>query len=445
MASEASHYRRLPAWRYVLRKQFLFLIRKEVPLLESVQTLRNPFLDSYFTLTANLGTHTFFMVLLPILHWTGNATLFRAFVHVLGIGVYLSCFLKDLLCLPRPPSPPLHRITMSGSAALEYGFPSTHSTNAISLAVYMIHWIRNMDATYEMRFWWEIATWIYGLSIVVGRIYCGMHGFVDVAAGCLVGAAISLCQISLESQIDYFTFEIKHPYGILILLTVILLLIYLFPEPVDECPCFDDAVAFSGVLFGAEWGIWVFADSPYAWSNPPATVPYDAAQLGVIKSFLRIVVGVAVIFSWRATMKPILIRSLPPVYRAIELGGWDLPRRFFVRASQYSHLESKQLDDHTLPDLKDIPAIIHKVRRTRSLSDSVGPQSSADLYELNTLTRRRRDGTQKSRYEAIETPRTRYDVEVVTKLVVYGGIAFLTIVVCPYVFEKLGLGMGQVS
>jgi len=53
-------------------------------------------------------------------------------VHVLASGVIWSGFIKDMLCLPRPLSPPLHRITMSGSAALEYGFPSTHSTNAVS-------------------------------------------------------------------------------------------------------------------------------------------------------------------------------------------------------------------------------------------------------------------------------------------------------------------------
>lgn len=36
--------------------------------------LRTPALDSYFAITANLGTHTFFMIGLPILFWCGWAS-----------------------------------------------------------------------------------------------------------------------------------------------------------------------------------------------------------------------------------------------------------------------------------------------------------------------------------------------------------------------------------
>lgn len=33
--------------------------------------MRTPALDRYFAITANLGTHTFFMVGLPIMFWCG--------------------------------------------------------------------------------------------------------------------------------------------------------------------------------------------------------------------------------------------------------------------------------------------------------------------------------------------------------------------------------------
>jgi hypothetical protein len=38
--------------------------------------------------------------------------------------------------------------------------------------------------------------------------------------------------------------------------------------------------------------------------------------------------------------------------------------------------------------------------------------------------------------------RVRYDVEVITKLVVYAGIAFLAVQGCPVLFECVGLGVG---
>lgn len=48
-------------------------------------------------------------------------------LYVLAAGGYVTSVLKDLFCVPRPYSPPLVRLSV-GTHALEYGFPSTHST-----------------------------------------------------------------------------------------------------------------------------------------------------------------------------------------------------------------------------------------------------------------------------------------------------------------------------
>lgn len=73
------HYKRkLSPWRYNLRQKLLPLIRWETPYLAWMQhKMRSPALDSYFAITANLGTHTFFMVVLPILFWCGHTSLGR--------------------------------------------------------------------------------------------------------------------------------------------------------------------------------------------------------------------------------------------------------------------------------------------------------------------------------------------------------------------------------
>ena len=70
--------RRLPQWRYSLRQRLLPLVRVETPYLAWMQDrMRSPALDSYFAITANLGTHTFFMTALPILFWCGHTSLGR--------------------------------------------------------------------------------------------------------------------------------------------------------------------------------------------------------------------------------------------------------------------------------------------------------------------------------------------------------------------------------
>ena len=78
--SNNSDKERLPFWRYYPRQKLIPIIRLETPYLAWLQShLRKPALDSYFAVTANLGTHTFFMIVLPILFWCGYTSLGRGY------------------------------------------------------------------------------------------------------------------------------------------------------------------------------------------------------------------------------------------------------------------------------------------------------------------------------------------------------------------------------
>lgn len=256
-------------------------------------------------------------------------------VHVLASGVFFSGFLKDLLCLPRPLSPPLQRITMSGSAALEYGFPSTHSTNAVSVAVYALSLLRSPENTLAptVKLALQGFLYLYAVSIVVGRLYCGMHGFLDVIVGCGLGTLIAWIQCRYGEMYDEYLASATAKEVFLIVL-IVLVLVRIHPEPADDCPCFDDSVAFAGVFMGAEVGFWHYAHTSIAWSEPtPGTIPYRLSSLGWFKTILRLVIGVLAVFAWREVTKPLLLRILPPIFRGLEKAGLLLPRRFFTQAS----------------------------------------------------------------------------------------------------------------
>lgn len=440
-------------------------------------------------------------------------------VHILASGVFFSGFVKDMLCLPRPLSPPLTRITMSGSAALEYGFPSTHSTNAVSVAVYSIYLLKqNTPNDSTMHSALEILAYFYACSIVLGRLYCGMHGFFDVVWGTVLGALIAAVQCLYGRDFDTWLCAGELQQVIIVVL-VVLVLVRIHPEPVDDCPCFDDSVAFAGVFIGIQAGGWHFATTSYALSEPtPGTVPFSLEETGWLIAAARIFFGVLVIFAWRGIMKPLLLKTLPPIFRIIETLGLDLPRRFFTPASQYKSVPQQRNDDRIIPHAKDIPSLLSSFKRRRAIS--VGPQSEADAYEaLAYRQKRRRDSISKlnsdnnSRYgneelgesqqdatasieipskgrarsssiekfraqmgmaaeasappvavasgnsvtkdakttqatddqeeaelfATVQRPRVRYDVEVVTKLIVYSGIAWWAVEGNPILFHHLGL------
>ncbi|KAF2630942.1 sphingosine-1-phosphate phosphohydrolase [Macroventuria anomochaeta] len=496
------------------------------------ESMRSPALDTYFAYTANLGTHTFFMVFLPIQFWCGYTGLGRATVFMLAAGIYWSGFLKDMLCLPRPLSPPLARISMSGSAALEYGFPSSHSTNAVSVTFYAIYMLRQSDEyNRTVNIGLQAFFYLYAVSIIIGRLYCGMHGFLDVLVGSVLGALITVFQLIFSEWIDSWIFSGAYQ-DVVVATLVIFVLVRIHPEPADDCPCFDDSVAFSGVVVGINLGAWHYAQSGFAINDAyPSTVPFELAQIGLPKAIVRTLLGVVIIFLWRSTAKPTLFKILPPLFRLLERGRMNLPRAFFLNASSYTSIPNMRDDDNVIPPASQLPQMLKNLAHPRKRSVSVGPQSASDAYEtLAHRNRRRResvnssDGTvledlewfssppsqaatpalgqgqrllgtgllptpmasQVHSYEKMmgtgniqsldgkmETPpdsdidlagnaslkteeenekreifmkltkpRVRYDVEVVTKLIVYSGIGWLAVSIDPIIFEIVGLGMG---
>ncbi|KAK3111434.1 Long-chain base-1-phosphate phosphatase [Teratosphaeriaceae sp. CCFEE 6253] len=519
------HYeRRLPDWRFRLRQRLIPIVRWETPYLARMQQAwRSPWLDTYFALTANLGTHTFFMTALPICYWCGFPDMGNALVHMLAMGVYFSGFVKDLACLPRPLSPPLQRITMSGSAALEYGFPSTHTTNAVSVAVFCLSQIYASRDGYAPWMYHSLQAvfYCYAASISLGRMYCGMHGFFDVIIGGLLGAAIAWVRIAYGAAFDAWMIagDWTRP-AIAVLILAIAVRIH--SEPADNCPCFDDSVAFAGVVMGIEIGGWHYAQQP---ANPAGDrlVRYhfdnDPFKVGA-----RIVGGIMVIFVWRAVMKTTLLRYLPPIYRAVDHWGVRLPRRYFLQSRDYKSVPPLRSDDNVIPQASEISALMSSLRHPRRRTISIGPQSEADAREFmaNRAQRRRNsrgseperserrrarrhaspptpaiddstsspesasymsagrtarnsrqqqqqsflqvsavdinlltppasdagmssdsgredDRRDREMFSALEKPRIRYDVEVITKIVVYAGIAWWAVEGNPLLFRWAGV------
>lgn len=284
---------------------------------------------------------------------------------------------------------------MSGSAALEYGFPSTHSANAVSVAVYALLVLRSPDCTLSepAKLAWEALAYFYALSIVIGRLYCGMHGFLDVIVGSLTGAAISLVEFYYGPPLDAYM-HASSWVAPAVAAFIIIVLVRIHPEPADDCPCFDDSVAFAGVVIGIEFASWTYGRmplDPYT-TNAHSAEPVDLAALGWVVCVARVFFGVFIVFAWREVMKPTLLRFLPHLFRLIERAGLSLPRRFFISASQYKVIPPGSHMDNLIPSMKDLPRVVESIRHptTRGRSVSVGPQSAADAYETLAYRERRR-------------------------------------------------------
>lgn len=61
--------------------------------------------------------------------------------------------------------------------AHEYGFPSSHSTNSVTIALFFAHfvWERQDAIGASMSYALYVLLAVYTVSVVGGRLYTGMH------------------------------------------------------------------------------------------------------------------------------------------------------------------------------------------------------------------------------------------------------------------------------
>ncbi|CBQ73983.1 related to YSR3-dihydrosphingosine-1-phosphate phosphatase [Sporisorium reilianum SRZ2] len=397
-----------------VRRHIVAVLRKEAPLHERHQDLvRRPWLDRYFVNTSLLGTHSFFLVFLPMVFWLGSPRFGRGLINVLAFGVYLSSAIKDLFCVPRPYSPPVTRLTV-GTHHLEYGFPSTHSTNSVSIALYIYLWVRKMresspGATPLFDSWlWEAGLLFYATSVVYGRIYAGMHSIIDCVAGSALGATITAVQWAFFDQIEHFV-KINSWTVPVAIIPAGLLMVSVHPQPVDDCPCFEDAIAFISVAMGvalARWsgiryGMTLYTDPllhPFsrtfdplaalhssnetaATSTPLIQIPVAGAAEVWIKRALVMSIGLVNVLLLRVVVKTACKVVLPPTFRLVdELVGFSLPRRHYTPASDYHKIPLADLS--AVPSVIDLPSQI-------IVTDESGQQQTLQSPVLSPASSRR--------------------------------------------------------
>ena len=113
----------------------------------SIQNHTHPLVMSAMERLADLGTHSAYLLALPCLVFINSGTqtliinttttvdvlpLFAlGLVMNLCMGVCVTAWLKDFCCWPRPFEPIVKRFSRHQETSLEFGFPSTHSCNAM--------------------------------------------------------------------------------------------------------------------------------------------------------------------------------------------------------------------------------------------------------------------------------------------------------------------------
>ncbi|KAJ1921514.1 Long-chain base-1-phosphate phosphatase [Mycoemilia scoparia] len=407
--------------------------RETLSLTRLQKTYRSEYLDLYFKFTAIIGNHMFFFSVLPLLHWFGLGVTARGTTYIIMWTVYLTGIAKDYFSAPRPRSPPVQRLSFNSDHSIEYGFPSTHTAYVIATVLYVSSCI--LEATNSTFAFGLLAfIWFIGASIIIGRVYCGMHTILDVGGGVVMGGAIAWLFINYYPTVD----KMMSVNGIevpLIILLIQFCVIYFHPSCVDECPCYVDNTSAISVFIGGCIGNWqMFKTLGFDYEEKLATTPYGYHDLGFLLTATKVITGVAILVVWKLASKPLMIKIIDKL-RSQHFSSHSYEKALsetYTKKYTDALIDSGYISENSpnaSPTASKDPAAIDPSEINKMLTKEKKYCGSPCMSMSSESVKAGRYGT----YFLI------FSSENLSRIPTYFGIGYLAIGIIPIIYEKLGL------
>lgn len=149
-----------------------------------LEGIRNPFLDTFFSLITHLGSETLFLAIAIIVFWCFSKTKGYYLMTVGFFGTLINQFLKLLCRIPRPwvKDPNFTIVEAAREEATGYSFPSGHTQNAVSVLGCPARSNKNT----ALRIVCILLILLTGLS----RMYLGVHTPLDVGVSLVIGTVL---------------------------------------------------------------------------------------------------------------------------------------------------------------------------------------------------------------------------------------------------------------
>ncbi|XP_065059430.1 uncharacterized protein LOC135686946 [Rhopilema esculentum] len=284
-----------------IRHRLLASILIGTPVLVAVQVRRHPLATKILRVASLFGTEEFYGLLVCFLTWIVDIRLARLCCILMAVGFYAANFLKNSLCLPRPPSPPVNPLEPSFNT---WALPSHHAVLAVVVPWYIwfysyLHY--NLTTVQYVILFCFIVTWSF--SVMLSRIYLGVHSPADVVAGSLLGCLALSAWLHYDDILDRAT--AVSGQGAMLVPVYVIIMLFIHPRPDLETLSFTESVCMSGVAVG-----FVLARTMVSGPHPPFkgiidSINNSSSSWSVIFLFmvLRFFLGGALVLTSRFLVK----------------------------------------------------------------------------------------------------------------------------------------------
>ena len=195
-----------------------------------------------------MGEEEFYTPLVVVIVWVLDAKLGRQLALLMALGFYITGFLKNSLCLPRPPSPPITPIERCN----DWSLPSHHAVLGASIPWYIWFYTSlNYPLTppFNIALFIVIAVWSF--SVMFSRMYLGVHSPADILTGGVIGCLLLALWLQVDDIVDSYTTSGSLS---LLIIPIAIFFVCLHPDPQPTTVIFTETVCMVSVATGVILG-----------------------------------------------------------------------------------------------------------------------------------------------------------------------------------------------
>ena len=149
-----------------------------------LEGIRNPVLDTFFSLITHLGSETLFLAIAIVIFWCINKYTGYYLMTVGFFGTLVNQFLKIVCQIPRPwvKDPNFTIVEAAREDATGYSFPSGHTQSVVSSF--------GCPARSSKKLWVRITLIVLIILTALSRMYLGVHTPLDVCFSLVLGTIL---------------------------------------------------------------------------------------------------------------------------------------------------------------------------------------------------------------------------------------------------------------
>lgn len=224
-----------------------------MPFLYFLESIRAPFLDSFFSVVTMLGEETFFILFGLVFFWCIDKKQGYYLLSVGFIGLAVNQFLKMFFRVPRPWVKD-QNFTIVESARAEatgYSFPSGHTQASVGAFGAVARWNSNKIL--------RTICITFCVLVPLSRLYLGVHTLLDVGVSIIIALllifglypVLSKCFENKKTMRILFSTMVALSLGLLAFLYL-----YNFPADLDQHN-YASAMKYGYTMLGCTAGIFI--------------------------------------------------------------------------------------------------------------------------------------------------------------------------------------------